>query len=98
MVNLEIIVKGSREPLGFSLLRDVILRLSQNVENHYEYRYLEHPEKAVKKPYKTWGILALFDTISQNARRNDQKTIGIFTIGYMEIHRAGKPYKTCRNI
>ena len=51
----------------------------------------------MKKPYKTWGILALLDTISQNSLQNDQKTIGIFTNGDMDIRRAGKHYKTCRN-
>ena len=67
--------KRQLKPLGFPLLRDVILRLPQNVENHYEYSYLEHPEKAMKKPYKTRGILALLDTISQNALKMIKKPL-----------------------
>ena len=52
MPNREMLLKRPRKPLGFSLLRDVILRLSQNVETHYEYSYWEHPEKAMKNLIK----------------------------------------------
>ena len=49
--NREMMSQRQRKPLGFSLPRDVILWLSQNVENHYDYSYLEHPEKAMKTLY-----------------------------------------------
>ena len=50
--NRETMPQRQRKPLGFSLPRDVILWLSQNVENHYDYSYLEHPEKAMKNLIK----------------------------------------------
>ena len=85
--------KKHQKALCFSVKLECVLRLCKTSKNQRGNMVLEHPKKWSEIPYKTWGILMIFEPFPQKGPQNHQKTNAISSFRSFGIAMSKIPYK-----